>query len=83
MCRNGHLISGDKNYWFGKTGENHTRYGKTASEEMKETIRKNTIKYWNENEEFRENNLKHLKEFGEKQKGLNNPSAKRRCTYMI
>lgn len=81
MYGNGHLISGERNHWFGKTGEDHIQYGRVRNNETKEIIRKNTIKHWNENEEFRDSNLKHLKELGEKQKGLNNPSAKRMYLY--
>lgn len=81
MYGNGHLVSGEKNHWYGKKGNDHVQYGRTRSQETKDSLRENTTRVWKENQEFRENNLKHLKELGEKQRGLNNPAAKRTYLY--
>lgn len=79
MYGKGYLISGERNYWYGKKGELHCNYGKKYSEESKEKLRQATINTW-KNDKLREKYIKHIKELGEKQRGLNNPSSKK--TYV-
>lgn len=81
MYKKGHLISGERNYWYGKFKEESANFGNKYSEESKDKIRKNTKYHWENNEEFRLNNLKHLKSLGENQRGLNHPTSKRTFLY--
>lgn len=81
MYNKGYLISGEKNYWYGKFGEESANFGNRYSEESKDKIRKNTKYHWDNNEEFKINNLKHLKSLSEKQRGLNNPTSKHIFLY--
>lgn len=80
MYGKGHLISGKHNYWYGKKGELHCNYGRKYSEESKEKLRRATINTWR-NDELREKYIKHIKELGKKQTGLNNPSSKKTYVY--
>lgn len=83
MYKRGYLISGERNYWYGKFKEKSANFGNKYSEESKDKIRKNTKYHWENNEGFRLNNLKHLKSLGKKQIGLNHPTSKRTFLYDI
>ena len=81
MYNKGYLISGDKNYWYGKYGKDAPNFGNKYSEESKEKIRKNTKYHWENNEDFRVKNLKHLQSLGKKQTGINHPTSKPTLHY--
>ena len=81
MYQKGYLISGEKNYWYGKYKEKSANFGNKYSKETKDKIRRNTKYHWENNEDFRLNNLKHLKDLGRKQAGLNHPTSKRTFLY--